>query len=428
MLTAITRNKLFYNFFSLGTVQAISSLVQLIVIPHVISKIGVEGYGVVAVAQVIMFFLAIVTDYSFNQTATREISLNRANMEGVSRIFSRVFFSRIFLCVLAFLILVGLLVIVPFFRSNVFLYLMAFTFVLGHSTMINWFFLGVERMHFITWITLIARLLFAVLVFLFIRGKDDGYLFLFFLGLGNLVAALISLFIAFRHYRLQLKWPGRKGIVYELKDGWQIALSHLSNSTCHYANIFILRLFTTDLVAGYYGIAERLFFAIKQVFVVFSQAVYPRLCQVLQDGRREAILFLKRTYTGFFLLVVLGSVLLFVFSPGVLHFFIGNEYDNAVFYLRVFCIVAVIVCLNIPGTLLLLAANQKQSYLKVYLVAAFLNISLNVILARYYMATGTVIAIFITEFFITIGVTRFANRTNAGTQRLAESLPGSVEY
>ena len=94
MLTVITRNKLFLNLFSLGAVQVISSLVQLIVIPHVIGKIGVDGYGAVAVAQVVMIFLAVITDYSFNQTATRSISLNRDNTATISEIFSRVFFTR----------------------------------------------------------------------------------------------------------------------------------------------------------------------------------------------------------------------------------------------------------------------------------------------------------------------------------------------
>ncbi len=411
-----TRYQLLSNFFSLGTVQAISSLVQLIVIPHVISRIGVDGYGVVAVAQVVMFYLAVITDYSFNQTATRDIFVNRASREKVSTIFSRVFYSRIILCAISFLVLLILIGIVPFFRSNLFLYLMAFTFVVGHAALINWFFLGIERMHIIAWVTFIARLIFAVLVFIFIRGTGDGYLFLFFLGLGNLVAALASLFIVFSKYSLTLKWPGTSGIVSELKEGWQVTLSHLSNSTCHYANIFILRIFTADLIVGYYAIAERIFFTIRQVFVVFSQAVYPRLCQALQEGKSRAVSYLIKPYSRFLILVILGAALLFICSPYVLYFIMGNEYLNAVVYLRVFCFIAVIVCLNIPGTILMLAANQKTEYLKVYLLAIVLNITLNLVLAGYYHAYGTLMAIFITEAFITIVVTYFAGRRQVKPQ------------
>jgi len=405
MLSA-KKNKLIYNFFSLGAVQAISSLIQLIVIPHVISKIGVEGFGVVAVAQVVMFYLAVFTDYGFSQTATRDIALCKDDQKKVSEIFFRVYFSRLFLCSVAFIVLLALVLFIPFFRDHLFLYMMAFAFVLGQSLLTSWFFQGLERMHFIAVATLIGRVLFAVLVFLFIRNKDDDFLFLFFLGIGNIVAGLISIVTAFRICKLQFTKPSRADIRKELKDGWQIALSHLSNSTCHYANIFILRFFATDLVVGYYSIAERIFFTVKQVFVVFSQTVYPGVCQLVQQGKEKAIYFLSKTYTTFLLAVIVGSLVLFIFSPQVLYFFMGGQYSNAVFYLRVLSVVSVVVCLNIPGTLILLAMDQKKTYFRIYGLATILNVLVNIVLAGFFEAAGTVMTIFITEFFITIALTR----------------------
>lgn len=405
MLSA-KKNKLIYNFFSLGAVQAISSLIQLIVIPHVISKIGVDGFGVVAVAQVVMFYLAVFTDYGFNQTATRNIALCKDDQKKVSEIFFRVYFSRLFLCSVAFIVLLALVLFIPFFRDHLFLYVMAFAFVVGQSLLTSWFFQGLERMHFSAVAMLIGRVLFAVLVFLFIRNKDDDFLFLFFLGIGNIVAGLISIVTAFRICKLQFIKPSRGDIRKELNDGWQIAISHLSNSTCHYANIFILRFFATDLVVGYYSIAERIFFTVKQVFVVFSQTVYPEVCQLVQKGKEKAISFLSKTYTTFLVAVIIGNLMLFIFSPQVLYFFMGGQYSNAVFYLRVLSIVSVVVCLNLPGTLILLAMDQKKTYFRIYGLAAILNVLVNIVLAGFFEAAGTVMAIFITEFFITMVLTR----------------------
>jgi hypothetical protein len=73
------KNKLAHNFFFLGFVQIINVLLQLLVIPYVIKIIGIDGFGVVAVAQVVMLFLSAFTDYGFNQTATKDVSLNRAD-------------------------------------------------------------------------------------------------------------------------------------------------------------------------------------------------------------------------------------------------------------------------------------------------------------------------------------------------------------
>jgi PST family polysaccharide transporter len=422
------KNKLVYNFFSLGAVQAISSLIQLLVIPHVIGKIGVDGFGVVAVAQVVMFYFAVFTDYGFNQSATKDIALYKGDHKKVSQIFFKVFFSKLFLCFIALILLFLLVLFIPLFRMHRLLYYMAFVFVIGQSILINWFFQGLERMQFIAFATLIARILFAISVFLFIRTKGDDFLFLFFLGSGNVIAGVLSIFVAFRIYKLQFVRPSLKDITGELKGGWQITMSHLSNSTCHYANIFILRFFVNDLVVGYYSIAERIFFTMKQVFVVFSQAAYPKVCQLVRQGKEQAASFIRQTYSPFLLAVIFGCITLFILSPQVLYFFMGHEYSNAVFYLRVLSIASVVVCLNIPGTLILLAMDRKTTYFRIYAIASVVNILLNIMLARFFGATGTVMTIFISEFLITMALSRAVYRDKQMQGKTADIAPGELSY
>ena len=422
MLTEKYR-RLFYNFFSLGAVQAISSLAQLVVVPHVISKIGVDGYGMVSVAQVLMFFLSVITDYGFNQTATRDIALNRDNRSRLSEIFSATLASKLFLCLVCLIILLMLIAGIPFFRSHTQLYLTAFTFVLGQALMVNWFFLGLEKMQFITYLTLVARLLFALLVFIFIRERGDAHLFLLFLGGGNVVAGLISILWARRMAGLTWKRPSRALVWHELKEGWHYMLSHLSNSSCHYANIFILRIFTGDLVVGFYSIAERVYFSIKQVFAVFSQAVYPKVCILLAENRRQAFSFLRQVYLPFLAMISAGCVFLFIEAKEVIRLFIPDPATSSVLYLRYFCLIAWVVCLNIPATLLLLAMDQKRAYLSVYSAAAVINILANMLLVQYLEAKGTVLAVLITELFITSALSRAIFRLNTRQATTRAGLP-----
>jgi PST family polysaccharide transporter len=397
-------NRLIYNFFSLGFVQVINSSLQLLVIPYVILKIGAEGYGVIAIAQVVMFYLSTFADYGFNQTATRTISVNRDDGEKISKVFFRVLFTKMILCVIAFGLLMALLVTVPVFKSHFLLYMAAFVFVVGQALLMNWFFQGMEKMGFIVLTTLIGRILFVILVFLFIKHKEDDFLFLFFMGIGNILAGLSGMLIAFRLYRFKFKAPGRAEISEELKEGWHFTVTNLSMNTCQYANIFILRFFSNDLIVGYFSIAERIFFTVKQGLVIFSQAVYPRVCLLIQNGKGRVIHFFKRVYIPFLFCVMAGAILLFGFAPQVLYFFSGKEAIHSVFILRMLCIVLVIVCLNIPSTLTLLAMNHKKAYFRIYTLGGILNILANIILAYYFQTNGTIIAIFITEIFITVGV------------------------
>ena len=403
-MIALKKNKLVLNFFSLGFVQGLIGLLQLIVIPHVIKKVGIEGFGVIAIAQVVISYLSALNDYGFNQTATRQISISGANRITISKIFFNVLFCKLILCFFSFMILLFLLLIVPVFRQHSLLYLMGFIFVIGQSSMVSWFFQGLEKMRLIALLNLGGRIIFAVLVFVFIKNKSQDFLFLFFLGSGTLIAGSTSIFIAVRLFHLKFIKPSTGDIIHELKEGWHVTIANLSSYTSQYANIFILRIFTNDLLVGYYSIAERLFLTIKQVLVVFSQVAYPRVCQLAQKGSEDIFAFGKRIYIPFLLTVITGCLVLFVFSPQLLYFFMQHEYFHSVFYLRMFCIVLVIVCLNIPSTLILLAMEYKKSYFYIITLGMILNILSNIILAYFFNATGTVVSILLTELFIAFGL------------------------
>jgi polysaccharide transporter, PST family len=427
-MTSQRENKLLLNFISLGAVQGFSSLIQLIVIPFVIAKTGVEGYGIIAVAQVVMFFLTVIVDYSFNQTSTRTIALRKSDPLAVSAVFSATIVTRLILCSFTFLILLALVGVIPYFQAHAKVYIYGFLFVAGQSLMIPWFFQGLEKMHYIAFSVLLSRVLFAVLVFIFINDRDDLPFFLFFLGAGSLIAGILSLFLAFRIYPLKWKATSVRAVKNELMGGWPVALSHISNWVCHYSGVLILRIFATDLLVGYYSVAERIYFTIKQVFLAFSQAIYPRICLLVEKGNEVVFGFLKKTYLVFLLITIFCGSLLFLFADKVLYFFMGDEYIHSIFYLRVFCIVAIVVCLNIPGTVLLLARNRQFSYFRTYMIASIINIIGHFFLAGFFLADGTVTAIFITEFFITMSLTRSIYREGQKTTEHAEGLPVETSY
>lgn len=392
------------QFFSLGFVQVINSLLQLLVIPYVIAKIGVANFGVVAVAQVVMYYMGTFTDYGFNQTATREVSLNRTNIPVLSSVFSRVFAVKILLCFVAFFILLLLALIFPFVRANFLLYSMALLYVPGYASLPAWFLQGVERMKLLALTTLASRVIFVMLVFIFIKRAVHSQLFIFFMGVGNLVAGLVCLWMVFRIFKLNYIKPSLHEMMGELKKGWQVMVTNLSMNVIQYGNLFILRLFTNDFVAGYFSVAERIFFTMKQVLTIFSQAVYPRVCRLAENAPGQLRSFFRRAFIPFFITVVAGSITIFAFSTFILHFFVKEESAQSVLTLRMLCIVLPVITLNIPFTLSLLAFDQRKTYFSIYTSAMLISIAGSIILVSFFELPGTIAAIFITEIFITIGV------------------------
>ena len=403
-MTAIKKNQLLNNFFSLGFVQVISSLLQLLVIPFVIAKIGVANFGVVAVAQVVMYYMGTLTDYGFNQTATREVSLNRANVPVLSSVFFRVFSVKIILCCVAFVIVLLLALSFHIIRENFLLYCMAFMFVPGYASFPSWFLQGMERMQLLALTTLASRVIFVILVFIFIKGPEHSQLFIFFMGIGNLIAGMISIWFVFRIFKLTFARPLWDEVLGEIKRGWPVTVTNLSMNVIQYGNIFILRLFTNNLTAGYFSVAERIFFTMKQMLIIFSQSVYPKVCHLAEYAPGQLKAFFRKVFSPFFILLLCACVIVFIFSPFLLHFFVKKENVHSVFFLRMLCIVLPVISLNIPATLSLLAFDRRKTYFAIYTSAMVLSIISNIILVNFFESSGTIMAIFITEIFITTGV------------------------
>jgi PST family polysaccharide transporter len=206
MFTAL-KNKLIYNFLSTGIVQGIITLLQLLVIPYTIKKIGIDGFGVVAVAQVVMLYLSGFTDYGFNQTATRNVSVYRSDRTSPFQDFFQDSFCQVDSLSFRFYFPAHLNMVCSGVSCSYSSIPGSFCFRGRPVQFGNLVFPGVRKNAIIALLTLLGRIIFVVLVFAFLKKKEQDFLFLFFLGAGTLVAGIISIFSACRLLKLEFIRP-----------------------------------------------------------------------------------------------------------------------------------------------------------------------------------------------------------------------------
>ena len=82
--------KLAENFLSLSALQVLSYVFSIITLPYLAKVIGVEKFGILAIANAIIVFFHTFTEFGFNYTAVRDISKNKGDLEIVSKIFHTV--------------------------------------------------------------------------------------------------------------------------------------------------------------------------------------------------------------------------------------------------------------------------------------------------------------------------------------------------
>ncbi len=391
------------NFFSLSILQVVGFIIPFFIVPYLIAQLGVSKFGIITLSQAVLSYFIVFSDYGFNLTATREVSINQTNHNKLQEIFNVVITTKLllsFACIFLFFILF----LFQSIRSEFLLILFTIPMLIGQILFPIWFFQGVEHMKYITYLTTISKVVFTLLVFIFINEPED-YIYVNLLnGLGSVLSSLISIWFIKKKFNLQLHFSSLKDVFFELKNGWHIMISSLSINVYTNSSIIILGFFVSPIILGYYSIAEKIMMAIRQVLSVFSQVIYPHICKLAKDSHTEMVRFYIKFYIPFLIFIVLSCISVFIFSVEIASFFTN---ENIIFIsrlIKIICFAPIITCLNIPFDRTLLAYNLIKDYSIIITIGSIISIVLSFLFSYLFQATGTAIAILCTETFIMIGL------------------------
>ena len=406
-----TRKKLTENFLSLSVLQGLNYLLPLITLPYLVRVLGPEKYGLVAFAQAFIAYFGILTDYGFNLSATREISIQRENKEKISAIFSSVMLIKFVFLILSFILMSVLVFSIHKFRNEWLLYFLTFGTVLGQVLFPIWFFQGIERMKYITWLNIIAKTIFTVLVFVLIHQKTD-YVYVPFLGaLGTIISGVLALGIIRKHFKVNFHLPSKNEVIHQLREGWYIFISTVAISLYSISNTFILGLFASNTIVGYYSGAEKIINAVQGLLSPVSQTIYPHISKIASESKERALKFLQKITiligsSSFFL-----SLLIFLLAEVVIKILLGGQYLESIKVLRILSFLPFIVGLsNIFGIQTMLTFDYKKSFSNILIIASLINITLAFILVPFFFHIGIAFSVVISETFVTIAMFVYLQR------------------
>lgn len=394
---------LFKNYMFLSIYQVINFLVPLIIYPLVIKKIGLVLFGKVAFSYAFASYFNVITDYGFNLSGTRAIALKRGDNKAVSKIYSNIMAAKLLLLLVCAIIFV-LLLQIPFFKNDYTLHILSFTIVLGQVLMPVWLFQGMEDMKYLACFNGIAKIFFAVGIVFFIRQPQHYVLVNLLQGGGVVLAALACHFIAWRKYDIRFITTNAREIYVELKEGFVLFLSSFAVSVYVISNVFILGLLAGPAAAGYYSIAEKVYFALKQLPAVFSQVIFPRVCQLTSKSAEHLVHFLNRVTIPFVVFLLIICVATWFGSEWIAHYFLPGAKPGLPHLIRILSVVPIIVALDVPAFQSLLAYNEKSRYGIILVSGCLLNIVINIFLSRSFGAEGTAWSVLLTELYITVGL------------------------
>ena len=130
---------------SLGILQMTNYLIPILVIPLLLSRVGLESYGMIVLAQGIMNFGVAIADFGLNLTGMRLTSLAKGDLEIQRTLTQKILVIKGFLFLVTFITLAFLVKIVSPWQSYEYLILTSYFIVIGNTLMPVWYFQGIQK-------------------------------------------------------------------------------------------------------------------------------------------------------------------------------------------------------------------------------------------------------------------------------------------
>lgn len=391
------------NVFSLYVLQLANYVLPLITVPHLVRVLGPEKFGTVAFGQGLMAYFVVLVNYGFDWSATRTISIQRGSIHTVERVSSSVWIAKALLCGLGFLVLLGLIPIVPQFEESRFLLLILYGTVVGHVLFPTWLFQGMEQMIAISVIHLLSRVLVTVGIFFLINQPSDFVAYAILLSFSQIVIGVVGVVSGCRLFGISLIWPGWTEIRQAFVRGWPLFLSKGFVNLYTSGNSMILGLITNNAVVGYYSGGEKLVKAAQGLLNPISQAAYPRFSKMAEDSKEHALKWSRR------MLFILGgvglslSLILFIGAPVIVRILLGEGYEPSVGVVRILSFIPFLVgCSNVFGVQIMLPFGHDRAFTRVLVLAGIISVTLAILLTPLWQQYGMAASMSLTELFVTV--------------------------
>lgn len=385
------------NFGYLSILQITGYIFPLITMPYLAKVIGVEGFGKIAFASAVVVWFQTISDWGFNYTATRDVARNRNDINRIAEIFSNVFWARILLMVISFILLLCLVFLIPKLRENIEIILVTFLLIPGHILFPDWFFQALERMKYITFLNLISKFIFTVAVFVFIKERSDFVLQPLITSLGFMVSGLISMYFIIIRWRIKLQKPSIVSMNETIKGSFDVFLNNIIPNFYNSFSVMLLGFWGGTISNGLLDSGSRLVNISQQFMSLISRVFFPFLSRRMDKHNLYQRINLSAA--------ILVTVTLYILAPLLIRNLFTEEFTDAVIVLRLMSISIVFLSLvNIYGTNYLILQNCEKSLRNITFYCSIIGFLLSFPSIYYFDFLGAAIVITITRGLLGISI------------------------
>lgn len=329
---------IFQNLTYITLLELFIVISPFITYPYLVKTLGSELYGLVITAQVIATYARIMVNFGFRSITAKDISIHRHNKTKLSEIISSILTIRFVLWVISLILFFIIIRFIPLYNKHFLLFIFSFGITFSDLLFPQFYFQGIEKMKFITFINIGISSFFILLIFVFIKNKEDYFLVPLFKSVGFFIGGIISLYIIRFKHKIKIKTPKINTLKPYIKDALPIFSTEIITSVKDKLSYILVGSLVGMHEVVIYDLGVKFTHFIIKPATIISRVLLPKIAK-----ERNVKLFKKSALLVVFLTTV-AVIVLNIFLPFVVEFFIKQEID--LMPLRIFLIAPILLSLS----------------------------------------------------------------------------------
>ncbi|SFJ21798.1 MULTISPECIES: oligosaccharide flippase family protein [unclassified Bacillus (in: firmicutes)] len=376
------------NIFYKLLLNTFNIILPLLVGPYAYRMLGPHSMGTVNNSETIFNFFFVFATFGVYQYGLREISLVKKDRKKTSQLFTNLYlinFTTSILALIAFL----LFSYIGYENKEEFPVLLIFGFNFISSLFyVEWYNEAHENYDFIAKKTIVVRLIYVVLLFIFIHGANDYKQFASLLVLST----FLNHFISFVYVKRQVKFDfSNITIVRHLKPLFLVVI--FSNATILYTQLdrLLLGEYAGKSELSYYVMAFQIMTIINTLMLSVIQVTIPRLSYLSGNAdEKEYETLLNKISKVYFITLFPAAIGLMLIAHGAVVIYGGNKFANAGGTLVAFALYMIAIGIESILSNQIIYVKKKENILVRFLfIGGFLNLILNILLIVFHVFTPT---------------------------------------
>lgn len=322
------KSSLAKNTFMVMILNISKIALPFLTLPYLTRVLSTDTYGSVAYIKAVMGYMQTLVDFGFLLSATKYVANAHGDKEKIGQIVGDNIVSKLLIALFGFIILIILTLSLKILKENwLFTFLSYITIVLS-IFLLDFLFMGIEKMEIITYRFLIMKGLSTILTFILVKNDST----ILWIPTLDIISSLVAVYLVSREVKKEniiLSFSGIKNSLNLIKESFVYFFANVASISFNVFNTIVMGAFMTTTDVAYWSICIQCISAVQTLLNPISDAIYPEMIRTKSKKKLMKIIKI------FIPIIIAGSIVAYILTPLGLYIVGGEKYLPATNIFRI---------------------------------------------------------------------------------------------